>query len=334
MGQSASYSRLDLAEREEISRSLASWCGIREIARKLNRSPSTISREINRAWMNRYTYRAARSQRRAARNAAKRRSGKLKLDANPKLWDYVREKLLIRWSPGQIASRIRKDYPDNKLMRISAEAIYCYLQVMPRGELKKELLRALRQGRKKRRKKGQPTSQVRREMEAMVGIDERPPEVATRKTPGHWEGDLLLGKNRQSALGSLVERKTRFLLLVRLKTRKAKEVRQAFGRAMKTCPEGLKRTLTYDQGREMAEHLKFTRQTKMQVYFAHPASPWERGTNENTNGLIRQYFPKGTDFSKVKASEIRKVQDQINGRPRRCLEYSTPAEVFNQQVLR
>ncbi len=170
MGQSASYSRLDLAEREEISRSLASWCGIREIARKLNRSPSTISREINRAWMNRYTYRAARSQRRAARNAAKRRSGKLKLDANPKLWDYVREKLRIRWSPGQIASLIRKDYPDNKVMRISAEAIYCYLQVMPRGELKKELLRALRQGRKKRRNKGQSASQVRCEMEAMVGI--------------------------------------------------------------------------------------------------------------------------------------------------------------------
>ncbi len=334
MRQGASYRRLDLAEREEISRSLASWCGIREIARKLNRSPSTISREINRAWMNRYTYRAARSQRRAGRNAAKRRSGKLKLAANPKLWAYVCEKLLIRWSPGQIASRIRKDYPDNKLMRISAEAIYCYLQVMPRGELKKELLRALRQGRKKRRKKGQPASQVRREMEAMVGIDERPPEVATRRTPGHWEGDLLLGKNRQSALGSLVERKTRFLLLVPLKTRKAKEVRKAFGKAMKKCPAGLKRTLTYDQGREMAEHLKFTRQTKMQVYFAHPASPWERGTNENTNGLVRQYFPKGTDFSKVTASEIRKAQDQINGRPRRCLDYATPAEVFQQQVLR
>lgn len=334
MGQGASYRRLDLAEREEISRSLASWCGIREIARKLNRSPSTISREVNCAWMNRYTYRAARSQRRAGRNSAKRRSGKLKLDANPKLWKYVREKLLVRWSPGQIARRIRKDYPDNKLMRISAEAIYCYLQVMPRGELKKELLRALRQGRKKRRKMGRPAAQVRREMEAMVGIDERPPEVATRKTPGHWEGDLLLGKNRQSALGSLVERKTRFLLLVPLKTRKAKEVRKAFGKVIKKYPAGLKRTLTYDQGREMAEHLKFTRQTKMQVYFAHPASPWERGTNENTNGLVRQYFPKGTDFSKVTASEIRKAQDQINGRPRRCLDYMTPAEVFQRQVLR
>ncbi len=334
MQQGAGYRRLDLAEREEISRSLAAGHGIRAIASDLNRSPSTISREINRAGMNRYSYRAARSQRRARRNAAKRRSGKLKLTANPELWAYVCEKLLIRWSPGQIASRIRKDYPDNELMRISSESIYCYLQVLPKGELKNELLRALRQGRKRRRKKGQAAAEVRREMEAMVGIDERPPEVATRRTPGHWEGDLLIGKNRQSALGSLVERKTRFLLLVPLKTRRAEEVRKAFGRAIKKYPAGLKRTLTYDQGREMAEHLKFTRQTKMQVYFAHPASPWERGTNENTNGLVRQYFPKGTDFSKVTASEIRKAQDQINGRPRRCLDYATPAEVFQQQVLR
>lgn len=328
------YQRLGLAEREEISRFLAAGYGIRDIARTLNRNPGTISREVTRAGMNRYTYRAMRSEKRARRNAAKRRSGKMKLGANSELWAYVREKLLIRWSPEQIASRIIKDYPANMVMRISPEAIYRYLQVLPRGELKKELLRALRQGRKRRRKLGQPVEAVRRDMEAMVGIDERPAEVETRRTPGHWEGDLLIGKNRQSALGSLVERKTRFLLLVPVKSKRSEEVRKAFGRAIKTYPAGLKRTLTYDQGREMAEHLKFTRQTKMQVYFAHPASPWERGTNENTNGLIRQYFPKGTDFSKVTTAEVRRVQDQINGRPRKCLEFMTPAEVFQQEVLR
>lgn len=330
----SSYKRLGLAEREEISRFLAADCGISYIARTLNRNPGTISREVNRAGTNRYTYRAMRSENRARRNAAKRRGGKMKLGAHRKLWAYVCEKLLVRWSPEQIASRIIKDYPDNTVMRISPEAIYGYLQVLPRGELKKELLRALRQGRKRRRKRGQPVGEVRRDMEAMVGIDERPAEVDTRRTPGHWEGDLLIGKNRQSALGSLVERKTRFLLLVPVKSKRAEEVRKAFGRAIKTYPAGLKRTLTYDQGREMAEHLKFTRQTKMQVYFAHPASPWERGTNENTNGLVRQYFPKGTDFSKVPTAEIRRVQDQINGRPRKCLEFMTPAEVFQQQVLR
>lgn len=329
-----SYQRLGLAEREEISRFLAAGCGIRKIARILNRNPGTISREVNRAGTNRYSYRAMRSENRARRNAAKRRGGKMKLGAHRKLWVYVYEKLLIRWSPEQIASRIIKDYPDSTAMRISPEAIYGYLQVLPRGELKKELLRALRQGRKRRRKYGHPVGEVRRDMEAMVGIDERPAEVETRQTPGHWEGDLLIGKNRQSALGSLVERKTRFLLLVPVKSKRSEEVRKAFGRAIKTYPAGLKRTLTYDQGREMAEHLKFTRQTKMQVYFAHPASPWERGTNENTNGLVRQYFPKGTDFSKVPTAEIRRVQDQINGRPRKCLEFMTPSEVFQQQVLR
>lgn len=334
MGNKSKYRRLGLGEREEISRSLASGYTLRQIARILNRDPGTISREVNRAGMNRYTYRAVRSQNRARRNAAKRRRGKMKLGGQPELWAYVCEKLLGRWSPEQIASRIIIDYPDNEVMRISAETIYCYLQVLPRGELKKELLKALRQGRKRRRKTGQSAVVVRRDMEAMVGIDERPAEVETRLTPGHWEGDLLIGKNRQSALGSLVERKTRFLLLVPVKSKRSDDVRKAFGRAIKTYPAGLKRTLTYDQGREMAEHQQFTKQTKMQVYFAHPASPWERGTNENTNGLVRQYFPKGTDFSKVTAGEIRKAQDQINGRPRRCLGFMTPAEVFQQEVLR
>lgn len=327
-----SYCRLNLSDREEISRFLAMGHGLREISRQLRRSPATISREVSRAGMTRYKYRALCSERRARRNAAKRRGGKRKLVAEMELWHYVRQKLFLRWSPEQIASRIIKDYPDNTVMRISKDAIYAYLHVLPRGELKKALLKALRQGRMRRRNKN-PYGK-RKELEAMVGIDDRPPEVAGRKTPGHWEGDLLLGKNRQSVLGSLVERKTRFLLLVPVKSKKSEDVRKAFGRAIKTCPASLRRTLTYDQGREMAEHQVFTRQTKMQVYFAHPASPWERGTNENTNGLVRQYFPKATDFSKIPTAEIKQAQDQINGRPRKCLDFMTPAEVFQQQVLR
>jgi len=327
------YRRLCLEEREEISRFLANGAGFREIGRKLGRSQGTISREVSRGGMNRYTYRALRSERRACRNASKRRGGKRRLKADKKLWHYVKQKLLVRWSPEQIESRIIKDYPDSASMRISSETIYAYLHVLPRGELKRELLKALRQGRKRRHKRTGDRCDTRKKLEAMVGIDDRPSEVAGRETPGHWEGDLLIGKNRQSALGSLVERKTRLLFLVPVKSKKSAEVRKAFGRAIKTCPASLRRTLTYDQGREMAEHQLFTKQTKMQVYFAHPASPWERGTNENTNGLIRQYFPKGTDFNKVPITEVKRVQDQINGRPRKCLGFMTPAEAF-QQVLR
>lgn len=327
------YSRLCLEEREEISRFLSNGLGFREIGRKLGRSPCTISREVSRGRMNRYTYRALQSERRARRNAAKRRGGKRRLKSDRKLWCYVEQKLLIRWSPEQIESRIKKDYPDSATMRISSETIYAYLHILPRGELKRELLKALRQGRKRRHKRTGNCCDTRKKLEAMVGIEDRPSEVAGREIPGHWEGDLLIGKNRQSALGSLVERKTRFLFMVPVKSKKSAEVRKAFGRAIKTCPASLRRTLTYDQGREMSEHQLFTKQTKMQVYFAHPASPWERGTNENTNGLIRQYFPKGTDFNRVPVAEIRRVQDQINGRPRKCLGFMTPSEVF-QQVLR
>ena len=220
---------------------------------------------------------------------------------------------------------MKKDYPETMGMRISPEAIYAYVHILPRGELKKELLRALRHRRKRRHRQKGDSVEVNKPLEAM---DDRPTEVLGREVPGHWKGDLLIGKNRQSALGSVVERKTRFLLLVRLKSKRSDEVRREFGKVMMKCPASLRRSLTYDLGREMAEHQLFTKQTRMQVYFAHPASPWERGTNENTNGLIRQYFPKGTDFKTVSAKEIRKVQDEINGRPRKCLDFMTPAEVF------
>jgi len=217
-------------------------------------------------------------------------------------------------------------------MRISHEAIYTYVYVLPRGELKKRLLSMLRRERKRRHKRGAEGT-ISRELEDMLSIEERPAEVADRIVPGHWEGDILIGRNRQSALGSLVERTTRFVILVPLRNKTAQEVRKAFAREMKSLPAQLRRSLTYDQGREMAEHKLFTRQTSIQVYFAHPASPWERGTNENTNGLIRQFFPKGTDFNKVSRREIKKVQDMLNGRPRKTLNWDKPCEAY-QQVLR
>jgi IS30 family transposase len=326
------YQRLGLHEREEISRYLAQGRSFREIARELSRHVSTISREVNQAGMNRYTYRAVRSERRARRNAGKRRRGRYKLRWNGRLWEYILGKLTLRWSPEQIAQALKKEYPDDHTMRISSEAIYTYLYVLPRGELKKRLLALLRRERKRRHKRNTGGT-VARKLEDMLSIEERPAEVADRIVPGHWEGDLLIGRNRQSALGSLVERTTRFTILVPLRNRTAEEVRKAFAREMKSLPAQLRRSLTYDQGREMAEHKLFTRQTSMQVYFAHPASPWERGTNENTNGLIRQFFPKGTDFNKVSRREIKKVQDMLNGRPRKTLNWEKPCEVY-QQVLR
>lgn len=325
------YQRLALNEREEISRCLAQGKSFREIARVISRHVSTVSREVKQAGMNKYTYRAARSDRRAIRNAGKRKRGKHKLGTNRQLWEYVQEKLALRWSPEQIARSLKKLYSDGQAMRISHEAIYTYLYVLPRGELKKRMLQMLRRERKRRHKR-KNTGKIERKFEDMISIEERPAEVADRTVPGHWEGDLLIGRNRQSALGSLVERTTRFVVLVPLRDRTAEEVRKSFAREMKSLPAQLKRSLTYDQGREMAEHKLFTRDTNMKVYFAHPASPWERGTNENTNGLIRQFFPKGTDFNKVTLKEIKDVQDMLNGRPRKTLNWENPIEVI-QQVL-
>jgi IS30 family transposase len=332
--KSRRYQRLSLHEREEISRFLAQGRSFREIANAIARDVSTISREVNRVGMNRYTYRAVRSARRAVRNSGKRKRGKYKLGQNRRLWEYVVGKLELCWSPEQIVQSLKKEYPDDQTMRISHEAIYTYLYVLPRGELKKRLLALLRRERKRRHKRDTVgVGTVARKLEDMLSIEERPAEVADRTVPGHWEGDLLIGRNRQSALGSLVERTTRFTILVPLRNKTAEEVRKAFAGEMKSLPVQLRRSLTYDQGREMAEHKLFTRQTRMKVYFAHPASPWERGTNENTNGLIRQFFPKGTDFNKVSRREIKKVQDMLNGRPRKTLNWEKPCEVY-QQVLR
>jgi transposase, IS30 family len=318
------YTRLSLVEREEISRELAAGSRLRGIARQLGRAPSTVGRELRRAERTRSTYRATRGQHVARRSAQRPR----KLLTHPHLQAYVHAQLTQRWSPEQIARRLKAEYPDDPTMRVSHETIYTYLYVLPRGALKRELLRALRHRRKHRRvRRGSP--ERRGTIPAMLSIEERPAEVADRTVPGHWEGDLILGRRNASALGTLVERTTRTTLLVPLRAKDATSVRQAFAREMRTLPQQMARSLTYDQGKEMAEHELFTHETRIRVYFAHPHSPWERGTNENTNGLIRQFFPKGTDFSRVSRRQIKHVQTLLNARPRKVLNWRTPSEAFH-----
>jgi len=220
-------------------------------------------------------------------------------------------------------------------MRISPETLYQYVYVLPRGSLKKALIKGLRQERKYRRtrkKTGEKIPEARGKIADMLSIEERPAEAIDRIVPGHWEGDLIIGRYKQSAIGTLVERTTRYTIIVPLKEKDAESVRKAFAREIRTLPKELAKTLTYDQGKEMSGHKQFTLSTGMQVYFAHPASPWERGTNENANGLIRQYFPKGTDFRTVSVREMKQVQRSLNGRPRKVLKFATPQESFNQCV--
>jgi len=325
------YKRLSVDEREEISRMLAQRCSFQCIAKSLGRHTSTISREVSSGSCNKYTYRASKAQARSVRNSGKRKAGKYDLDDNLKLKRYVYRKLRKKWSPTQIAETLKRVYPMDMTMRISPESIYTYLFVLPKGALKKELLSCLRQNRKHRHKQRRGV-EAKRKLEDMLSIEERPKEVEDRIVPGHWEGDLIIGKNNRSALGTLVERTTRTTILIPVKSRNAETVAKAFAKEVKKLPQQMKLTMTYDQGREMAQHKLFTKITGVKVYFAHPRSPWERGTNENTNGLIRQYFPKGTDFNKVTRYEVKRAQNQLNGRPRKTLGYHTPFEVFNKLI--
>jgi len=327
----SNYKRLNDLEREEISRRLSQKCSFRNIAGTLNRNVSTISREINGGSGNKYIYRAVRAGKRAKRNASKRKAGKRKLNGHRELWKYIHAKLKKKWSPRQIAEELEKDYPLDMTMRVSPEAIYSYIYVLPRGSLKKEIIACLRRSHKRRYKQARGIK-IERNIEDMLSIEERPKEVADRIIPGHWEGDLIIGKNNRSALGTLVERTTRATILIPVKNREAEIVARAFAKEVKKLPQQMKLSMTYDQGREMAQHKLFTEITGVKVYFAHPSSPWERGTNENTNGLIRQFFPKGTDFNKVSRHEVKKVQDLLNGRPRAAIGFQKPYEVFNQLI--
>ena len=331
--KTSTYQRLSNEERESISRGLAEKKSIRTIAREMERSPSTVAREIKRN-IGKAGYRAFTASQRAKVAASSRRKGKRKIDQQEALRRYVLGKLNEEWSPAEISERIKIEYAWDMSMQISPEAIYQYIYVLPRGELKQTLIKALRQEHKYRRTQKRGNEEENRgKIANMLSIEERPAEVADRTVPGHWEGDLILGKYKRSALGTLVERTTRYTLLVPLGDQKdAFSVREAYAKAFRTVPGELRKTLTYDQGKEMSQHERFTIDTGIQVFFAHPGSPWERGTNENTNGLIRQYFPKGTDFTQVTENEIQEVQRKLNDRPRRALNFYKPDEVFNKLV--
>lgn len=329
-----SYVRLTHIDREEISRGLASGESMSAIAGRIGRAASTISVEVGKNG-GALGYRANLAERRARRKATSRKFGRRKLTQNPALLAEVISGLMCCWSPNQIAKKLEIAYPERQDMRVSPESIYQYIYVLPRGSLKEALIKGLRQERKYRRKRKMvavKSEETRGKIADMLSIEERPAEVANRIVPGHWEGDLIMGKYKQSAMGTLVERTTRYTLMVPLKAKDAVSVRKAYARAIRTLPKEIAKSLTYDQGKEMSDHKAFTFSTGMQVYFAHPGSPWERGTNENTNGLIRQYFPKGTDFRTVSTKEIKRVQRQLNQRPRKTLGYLTPEETINNIV--
>src|SRR6266571_2924275 len=374
---------LSFAEREEIAILHAQRVGVRELARRLGRSASTISRELRRnasTRSNAVVYRATTAQWHAERRASRPKVSKLA--ANDALREYVQERLAgaiarpdgelvpgpdVRfigrrhgrrqdrrwakaWSPEQIANRVRIDFPDDDSMRISHEAIYQALYVQGRGALRRELTACLRTGRALRVPRARTQGRGKKFVTAEVMISERPAEAADRAVPGHWEGDLILGLN-SSAIGTLVERTTRFTMLLHLPRMQghgdqpreknepaltghgAEAVRDAIAASITTLPEQLRRSLVWDQGAEMAQHAQLRIDTGLKVYFCDPQSPWQRGTNENTNGLLRQYFPKGTDLSRHSADELAAVALALNSRPRKTLGWRTPAEALNDHLL-
>jgi len=320
--------RLSEAEREEISRGLRAGESCRRIAARLARAPSTVSREVG---LNggRQRYRAWRAEAGAAHRG--RRPRLAKLARNARLRHTIERLLEAHWSPQQIAQRLRHDHPDDQEMRVSHETIYQSLFVQGRGALRTELSRCLRSGRARRRPRGRIPQGGR--LTDMVFISERPAEIEDRAVPGHWEGDLLIGTANRSAIGTLVERQTRYVLLVALPGgRSAEHVRTALASRIMTLPEELRRSLTWDRGKEMAEHVRFTVDTGVQVYFCDPRSPWQRGSNENTNGLLRQYFPKGTDLSVHDQAHLDAVARELNGRPRQTLGWLKPSEALAKVV--
>jgi IS30 family transposase len=320
---------LSLAEREEISRGIVAGHSIRTIASQLGRAPSTVSREIGRNG-GQQRYRGNKADEAAWQRAHRPKT--CKLAANYALAHIVAEKLQLEWSPDQIAGWLKYTYPDDEHYQVSHETIYKTLFIQARGALKKELLQYLRRPRAMRRSRHhtQKTSDHGR-ITNTVSIRERPAEVEDRAVPGHWEGDLLCGSNN-SQIATLVERHTRLVMLVRVPSKDTKTVVDALIKQSHKLPRELYKSLTWDRGKEMADHTRFSLDTDIKVYFCDPQSPWQRGSNENTNGLLRQYFPKGMDLSNVHQNRLNAVARRLNERPRKTLQYRTPAERFAQCV--
>jgi transposase, IS30 family len=319
---------LSVAEREEIAVGLAGGESVRAVAARLGRSPSTISREIRRNSRGRGSYRALAAQGQAQYRA--RRPKTAKLAGNAVLREWVQARLTELWSPEQISVMLEREFPLDAGMRVSHETIYQSIYVQGRGALRRELAVCLRTGRalrKPRRKEGERRGRI----PGMVMISERPPEAQDRAVPGHWEGDLIIGKNNRSAIGTLVERSTRFVLLLHLPGGYGPgQVAEAMTEAMGGLPDAIRRSLTWDQGSEMAGHAQIAAAADLDIYFCDPHSPWQRGSNENTNGLLRQYFPKGTDLSVHGREQLDAVAAQLNARPRKTLGWKTPAQALEE----
>ena len=316
---------LSLLERERIQDLHRSGLSIRKIAAEMKRSPSTVSRELRRNTVSVRGYLPHTAHRLSVTRRARPRRPKLL--ANAELRGFVQSRLAKKWSPQQISNRLAKDFPDAPHMRVSTETIYQAIYVHARGELKRELAKQLRRGRAGRKPRKQPDLRRPRFADAMLPIAQRPPEIETRQIPGHWEGDLIIGAAAGSAIATLAERTSRYVMLAHLgRERSADAVRDSLINTVSQLPEALRGTLTWDQGAEMSEHRAFTIATDMQVYFCEPGSPWQRGTNENTNGLLRQYFPRGTDLSQHTPEQLQAVATELNGRPRKALDWDSPAE--------
>jgi IS30 family transposase len=324
-------SRLALtsAEREEISRAVVAGHSMRSIAALLGRAPSTVSREIKRNG-GQESYRASRADQSAWDRG--RRPKTCKLAQNRALADIVAGKLQLQWSPEQIAGWLKQTYPDDTSCQVSPETIYRSLFIQARGALKKELLEHLRRTRGMRRSRHytQKTDQ-RGRITDTISISERPASVDDRAVPGHWEGDLLFG-SKNSQIATLVERQTRYVMLMKVAGKDTETVINALIKNARKLPEELYKSLTWDRGKEMADHKRFTLATDIQVYFCDPQNPWQRGSNENTNGLLRQYFPKGTNLSGYSQAKLNAVARRLNERPRKTLNFETPAERFHQIV--
>jgi len=314
--------RLTWADREEIAIGVAMGDSYAAIARRIDKAPSTVSREVA-ANGGRFEYRGWASYLRAEKQAC--RPKKTKLASHPVLLAVVTEGLEKFWSPEEISRRLRIDHPDDPMMRVSHETIYQSLYVQARGELRRELTRCLRSGKAKRRPQGR--NDTRGKIPDMVMISDRPAEVEDRAIPGNWEGDLLMGANNASAVGTLVERSTRYTILLHLEHGKtAQGVKEAMKRAVRELPAEMVTSITWDQGSEMGRHKEFTVATNIPVYFCDPHIPWQRGTNENTNGLLRQYMPKGTDLSVYTRHDLAEIARSLNDRPRKALDFMKPSE--------
>jgi IS30 family transposase len=323
------YKEMTLEERVEIQQRLESGEALRGIARSLGRAASTISREARRGNTNRTHYKAQSAHQHSQRCRSRPRVPRKLSD--PVLWEFVQELLHARWSPEQIAGILGLAFPDTASLRVSHETIYTAVYLVPRGALRTELIACLRQGRSTRKPRTRGKDR-RGQIPNMQSIHVRPPEVEDRLIPGHWEGDLIKGAGNRSSVGTLVERSSGFVVLAKMSSASAADALESFGKALKTIPEALRKTLTYDQGKEMSYHDALSVRTGVKVYFADPHSPWQRGSNENTNGLLRQYLPKGADLSVYSQAELNQIALSLNTRPRKRHQFRTPLQVYNEHL--